>query len=281
MKTLGEITSGSLIVCYKEDVSDLEAQLKQNALHPTILRGSYTPEELRRPAAMRTFMGHRRAWQIAAEAPGYTLICEADFVPCRNLGALPVFWPLESERAWGYLYQGSPRVLSLIGSENYLRGHCAPLVAYIINRWVAERMLRFYDHSIATHGMEKYYTFDAHLQWWMMGEGAEAFIPTHHYGEHGGIPNPEHSRLGFLRRSGWHRADNLAGSLAFLPQYARGSRLRFWKERIEGRAYGWARLLSGRWIVDTNVYSRNRQKTVAMQMVGIKRLAPSIKWMQR
>jgi hypothetical protein len=218
-------------------------------------------------------MNHQRAWQIAAKTPGYTLICEADFVPCDRLGDLPVFWPTERPMAWGYLYQGSPRLLALIGPQRYLRGHCAPLVAYVVNRPVAECMLRFFDIEMRQFGTETYFTFDAHLQWWVMGQGAEAYMPLRHYGEHGGFPNREHGESHYVRRAGRHRADNLEAPLAFLPPYARGSWINYWKERALARALGWGRLLTGRWIEDTNVYSRTLSSTARMYWIGFRRLS--------
>ncbi len=276
MKQLRDVTTRSLIVCYKEDISALQNHLSASGLAPTELRGQYSPEELRLPAMTRCLINHRNAWRIAANTPGYTLICEADFVPCQDIGTLPVFWPDNNERAWGYLYQGSPRLLSLVGSERYLRAHCAPTVAYIINSWVAERLLQFFEVTSAANDMTKYFNFEVHIQWWLMGKGAEAYMPARHYGEHGGLPNVEHARLSSLSRQGRHRADNLARPLAFLPEYARGSRLAFWKERIEARAYGWGRLASGRWISRTNVYTHNLSQTVAMQYIGLKRLMPAL-----
>ena len=50
--------------------------------------------------------------------------------------------------AWGYLYQGSPRLLALIGSQPFLRGHTAPLVAYVINQGVAEIFLWYYEGEL-------------------------------------------------------------------------------------------------------------------------------------
>jgi hypothetical protein len=271
---LGQIVSRSLILCYRERIDELEGSLSAWGLKPEVLRGSYSPAELEYPAATRTLLNHRRAWEIAAAAPGYTLICEADFVPCRDLGRLPVFWPTENPMAWAYLYTGSPRLLALIGPQRYLRGHCAPLVAYIINRHVAECMLRFSDQAIERNGTKAYFPWDAHFQWWVMGRGAQAYMPTLHYGEHGGLPNPEHRKSGVVKRAGRHRADNLIGALAFLPQYAAGSWLRYRKERAVARALGWARLLSGRWIVDTDVYPRTPARTALMYWIGMRRLLP-------
>ena len=237
-----------------------------------MLRASYASLELEYPAATRTFMNHRHAWQIAAGATGYTLVCEADFVPCRSLGDLPVFWPTANPMAWGYLYQGSPRLLAIVGPQQYLRGHCAPLVAYIVNKPVAECMLRFFDREIEEYGTATYFTWDAHLQWWVMGQGAEAYIPVRQYGEHGGLPNPEHRKSGLVKREGRHRADNLAAPLAFLPQYANGSWLRFLRERAVARTLGWGQLLSGRWIVDTDTYCRPFRSTAQMYWTGFRRL---------
>jgi hypothetical protein len=272
--SLKQAVARGLIVCYREDVGALEASLASAGLRPQVLRASHTSAELKHPAAIRTFLSHWRAWQIAAAEPGYTLICEADFVPCRGIGDLPVFWPTDNPLAWGYLYQGSPRLFALIGPERHLRGQCAPLVAYVVNARVAEYMLRFFDHETETFGMATYYTWDAHLPWWLMGQGVEAYISRRHYGEHGGLPNPEHARSGMVTRAGRHRADNLAGPLAFLPQYAGGSRLRFVKERVVARAFGWARLLTGRWIFDTDAYTRDLGSTAAMYWIGLRRLLP-------
>lgn len=273
MQPLHHVISRSLVICYQEDVSELDALLASSHLKPQVLRGRYTDAELKYPAATRTFISHRRAWQIAAEAPGYTLICEADFVPCRNLGDLPVFWPTANPMAWGYLYQGSPRLLAIV-RQRYLRGHCAPLVAYVVSMQVAQCMLRFFDREIEEYGTTSYFTWDAHLQWWLMGQGAEAYIPLRHYGEHGGLPNPEHGQSGLVRRAGRHRADNLAGPLAFLPPYAGGSWLNYRKERAMARAMGWGRLLTGRWIVDTDIYPRNPKSTAQMYWMGLRRLMP-------
>lgn len=273
MTRLSDVVSRSLIVCYKEDITELQAQMNLAGWGTAVLRGNYSSEELRCSSMTRCFMNHRNAWRIAAETPGYTLVCEADFVPCKRLGTLPVFWPLDNPMAWGYLYQGSPRLLSVVGSEQFLRGHSASVAAYIINQPVADILLRFFEYEMQEYGSEEYFNWDAHLRWWTMGRGAEAYIPERHYGEHGGVPNPEHAKFR-ISRAGWHQADNLVGPLAFLPQYARGSRLRLWLRRAEARALGWARLLTGRWVVDTNVYPRNWRRTLLMQWIGIRRLLP-------
>jgi hypothetical protein len=262
----------SIIVCYRENVSVLQSHLDAMGLNPHIQRASYSAGERAYPASTRCLLNHRAAWERAAKLTGYSLIVEADYVPCAGLGNLPVFWPQEKELAWGYLYQGSPRILAIVGAQGWIRGHCAPTVAYVINDRVARVFLRFFDSEMSRHAPESYFNFEAHLQWWAMGQGAEAYIPMKHYGEHGGLPNTEHTKFGRLSRGGRHRADNLAGPLAFLPEYAQGRRSKFLVERMMARLYGLARLLTGRWIIDTNVYSRDLRNTVTLYWLGFRRL---------
>ena len=130
---------------------------------------------------------------------------------------------------------------------------------------------------------QEYFTFDAHLQWFAMGQGAQAYIPMKHYGEHGGFPNPEHMARGKIARAGVHRADNLKAPLHFLPAYARNSRINFALVRVGARARGWARLFSGRWIVKTDVYKIPLSTRLRMYLIGIWRLSELLtcEWKQR
>lgn len=269
---LAQVVGRSIILAWREDVQQLFAALEDEALRPEIQRAAYTDEQAMFARNTRTFMNHRAAWKRAADYQDYTLICESDFVPCADLGNLPTFWPLENQFAWAYLYQGSPRILAALGDRPFLRGHTAPLVAYVINATVAKILLRFYDFELSKYDPREYFTFDSHLQWFAMGQGAEAYMPLRHYGEHGGLPNPEHGKLGGLSRSGVHRADNLIAPLKFLPSYAHGSRAMYLLERSRGRLYGIARLLSGRWIQRTDVYDFSLPTRFKMYLIGAKRL---------
>jgi hypothetical protein len=270
---LSALVRRSYVLCQEEDVSQLLDALTRENLKPAALHPSYSPKELCYARNTRAFIGHAAVWRRVIDEEGYTLVCEADFVPCIGIGSFPVFWPIGDPLSWGYLYQGSPRLLSIVDSENtrFLRGHCAPLVGYVLNAAVARLFLDYFSAEIACRDPYRYFTFDAHLQWWVMGRGARAFIPLRHYGEHGGLPNPEHAanRIG---RSGRHRADNLAGSLHFLPQYAKGRRMRFLAVRLASRALGFARLLTNRWIVKTNVYQNGVRQKLQMLAIGFYRL---------
>jgi hypothetical protein len=266
------VVGRSIILTWCEEVDQLSKALKEEGLNPQVQRATYTNEQATFARNTRTFMNHAEAWKRATKHNDYTLICESDFIPCLGLGSFPAFWPLENKLAWAYLYQGSPRILAVLGERRYLRGHAAPLVAYVINSTVAEILIRFYDYELSVYDPHDYFAFDAHLRWFAMGQGAEAYIPLRHYGEHGGPPNPEHGKLGILPRAGTHRADNLAAPLHFLPQYARGSRVRYAVERTKARLFGIARLLSGRWISETNVYDFSPAARRKMNLIGAKRL---------
>src|SRR5687767_14361958 len=65
MTSLRQAISRSLIVCFREDVDQLERALAAADLHPQVLRASHTAKELTFPATTRCFLSHRRAWQIA------------------------------------------------------------------------------------------------------------------------------------------------------------------------------------------------------------------------
>src|SRR5437868_8009706 len=169
--TLGEVVQQTYVVAYKEDVGQLVTALEEEKLNPTVLRAVYSKEEETYSRTVRTFMSHLSAWQRAAKQEGYTLICEADFVPCKGLSSFPTFWPQDDTAAWGYLYQGSPRVMALIGAEKYLRGHAAPLVAYVVNAHVATVLCACFEAETAGRDPRDFFPFDGALQWSAMGRG--------------------------------------------------------------------------------------------------------------
>ncbi len=275
--TIRDVVRQAIVLAYKEDAQPLLTALEEERLPASLQRITYTPQELTYALNSRTLLNHRLAWEKAAQLPGYTLICESDFVPCRGLGDFPVFWPQTNARAWGYLYQGSPRLLWLSeGRPAYLRAHASPAVAYVVNATVAGMMLGYFEHLSSTQDLSQYFSFETFLQWHLMGKGAAAYMPPRHYGEHGGLPNKEHAAIGKLNHGGEHHADNLMSQLRYLPQYARGSRLRFLVVRTKWRLLGIGRLLSGRWIEPTNVYDLSFRDRCRMFLAGAARLAPRL-----
>lgn len=275
--TIRDVVGQVLVLAYKEDAQPLLKALEEERLPTSLQRIVYTAEELAYAVNSRCLLNHRLAWEKAAHLPGYTLICESDFVPCRGLGDFPVFWPQTNARAWGYLYQGSPRLLAL--SEDrpaYLRVHASPTVAYVVNATVARMLLEYFEHVSSKYDLSTYFSFETYLQWHLTGKGAAAYMPLRHYGEHGGLPNKEHAAIGKLSHGGEHHADNLMGALHFMPQYARGRASRFLLVRAKWHLLGVVRLLFGRWIAETNVYDLSFRDKCRMFLVGAARLAPRL-----
>ena len=266
------VVTQAIVVCYTEDTTLLKVALERECLRAIESRASYSEDELTYSRSYRCFMNHRSAWRLASESDGYTLICESDFVPCRGLGGFPTFWPLANPLAFGYLYQGSPRLL-WASRHGHLRAHASPTVAYAVNARVAALLLEFFDEETRGRRPQDYLTFESHLQWWAMGRGIEAYMPARHYGEHGGFPQPEHRAAGVVTRVA-HQADNLQGRLAFLPQYARGDVGALLRTRAHARLLGWVRLLSGRWIIRTDAYALRSSDIVRMYLIGLRRLLP-------
>lgn len=275
--TIRDVVGQTIVLAYKEDAQPLLTALEQERLPASLQRIVYTTEELAYALNSRCLLNHRLAWEKAARLPGYTLICESDFVPCRGLGDFPVFWPQSNARAWGYLYQGSPRLLWLSeGQPAYFRVHVSPTVAYVVNATVAKMLLEYFEHVSSKYDLSQYFSFETFLQWHLMGKGAAAYMPPRHYGEHGGLPNKEHASIGKLSQGGEHHADNLMAGLRFLPLYAGGSRLKFLRVRAKWRLMGIGRLLSGRWIEPTNVYDLTFRDRCRMFLAGAARLAPRV-----
>ncbi len=158
-----------IVIAHTEDTSDLEAFFRDRGL-PTVRQARVgVPEDRGLPSITRCLLNHRQAWEAIAQGDGYTLVCEADFVPTLNCLDEPVFWPLENPLAYGFLYQCSPRLIAVEGP--HLRVHCAGLVAYAVGPAVASILLDFYEHERTTFDLSTYTPFDTHLQWYCMAAG--------------------------------------------------------------------------------------------------------------
>jgi hypothetical protein len=235
--------SGVLIVTYKEDTTELRATLEAEGLAAEEVKGPYTAEQLGYSAVMQALVNHANAWRIAAGRTKPTIVMEPDFVPVRNFGNLPVPVPGGQENnSLAYLYCVGPEIWDL-ATPTIARAHCGGAVALLIPPRVAQLLLEFFEDELGANATGKYRPWDSGMGYWLLERGVESYMPFRHYGEHGGLGNPEHARFGLGRN---HRADALFDSLAFLPVYAKGSRAKLWKDRIIGRAWGLLRLATGR-----------------------------------
>jgi hypothetical protein len=243
--TLRSTSAGVLIVAHNEDTTILRKTLIAEGFDVEEVRGPYTQEQLRYSAIMRCLVNHANAWRIAAQRKKPTLIVEADFVPVKGFGGLPVPMPPEKwSNNIAYLYSVGPQIWDLAGNQ-CARGHGGGMVASLIPPKVASLLLEFFSEEVAAVPIGAYSSFDTKVGFWLNARGVETYIPYRHYGEHGGIGNPEHATMGLGRP---HRADVLQGKLAFTPTYARRSALRYWKTRARARMWGILRLVSGRYL---------------------------------
>src|SRR5262249_51404342 len=197
-RALRLVSSGVLIVAYKEDTAPLRKALLAEGFSVDEGRGPYTSEQLEFSAIMRALVNHANAWRIAADRDRPTIIVDADFVPVKGFGDLPAPVPAgKLGNSLAYLYSVAPQIWDLAGM-NVARGHGGGTVALLIPPRVALLLLQFFDEELKANPLGGYSPFDAKIGYWLKDRGVESFIPYRHYGEHGGIGNPEHvaARLG-------------------------------------------------------------------------------------
>lgn len=245
VKPLRLATSGVLIVAHKNDTGPLREALLQEGFPVDEVRGPYTAEQLSYSRVMQALVNHANAWRIAAHRALPTIVMEPDFVPVKGFGTLPVPIPAgKFDDSIAYLYSVGPEVWDL-ASSHVARAHGGGVVALLIPPKVAAALLEFFEEEVQLNAAGKYRPWDSGMGYWLLNRGMESYIPYRHYGEHGGIANPEHAEFGLGRQ---HRADALEGSLAFLPAYANGSKVRFWSTRIRARLWGALRMVCGRFL---------------------------------
>lgn len=231
------------VIRHGEDVSALVASLASEGFEVQEVRGPYGPGMELWSANTRCLVNHANAWRKIVEQGEPAIVVEADFVPVVGFGRLPIpFDSRDRPDSLGYLYCCGPQLWDLDGG---LRGHSGGGVAYYLSPRVASELLQFAETEILAVSPEQYMGWDSRVGFWLNRRGIQTYLPYRNYGEHGGHSNPEHRAAGLRPH---HRADVLAGRLAFLPAYARSSRLRFLWIRLRGRLWGLARLVAGRYL---------------------------------
>jgi hypothetical protein len=177
-----------------------------------------------------------------------TLIVEADFVPVLGFGKLPLPFNLnQSNVGVCWLYTCAPQVYS-VSAEGYAEGFSVSTVAYIVTSQSAQYLLELAEEIREKVGATAYSSWDSTIDGFLRAKSLKNYIPLRNYGEHGGIPNPEHHKNGL---SATHQADVLYGKLAFVPLYAAGEnsrQLKFLSVRLQARLKGIARLASGKFL---------------------------------
>ncbi|BCL35636.1 LPS biosynthesis glycosyltransferase [Nostoc sp. MS1] len=237
-----------LIIAHKEATDQLEVTLKQEEFDYEVLRQESKPEFKDFSRSYLCLLNHRHAWERAAQADKPTLIIEADFVPVIGFGKLPLpFNPDQTDVGISWLYTCAPQVYH-VSPEGYAQGYSTSAVAYIVNPQSATYLLELADEVTEKIGATKYSTWDSDIDKFLRQRQLKNYIPWRNYGEHGGLPNPEHKQNNLSKV---HRADVLYGKLAFTPLYAvgeQGGTGNFLNVRLQARLKGIARLAVGRFL---------------------------------
>jgi hypothetical protein len=258
-----------VIVAHKEDISDLYSSLIKFNLPLFVQRKIYDNIELGYPSITRCLLNHADAWMRATECDGYTLICEADFVPIIGFEDVSMEWLPIRDTAWAHLYTSSPRLLKPY--DGYLRIQQSTAVCYMINDKIGRLLSGFVNDYRVNHGFESLHPWDSDLQWYAMGQGAELYMPLKSLGEHGGIANPEHKLAG-MRHDGAHRADVLAARLQFTPNFKKISTGFFNINELNIKILPFLRILTGRWIKKIDEYNWSAIDVLRANLLAFKRL---------
>lgn len=244
--TLRSAAARALVVAPREDVALLVAALEREGIPTEVVRGPAPEERPTWSRALRCLASHDDLWGRIAELPGLTLVCEADFVPVRGLGDLPLPFPALStgeESRIGWLYNPGS-ILYGVDPRGFVCGHASSAVAYVLSRKCAKRCAGFLEEEVEKLSSDPYTVRDSRLGVflrWRLGT-LNHFVFAQ-YGEHGGPPSPEHEARGIR---GWRQVSRLAGRVSILPACSGGSRARFHAIRIRARLRGAARIATCR-----------------------------------
>lgn len=235
------------ILAYKENTQLLEETLTQAGFACEVLRQKHQEGYHEFSRSYLCLLNHRSAWERTTQEVKPTLIIEADFVPVVNFGDLPLpFAPTQTNVGIAWLYTCAPQVYS-VSQEGYAEGFSTAAVAYIVTPQSAQCLIELAAEIKEKCGPTNYSAWDSTIDSFLRKRKFKNYIPFRNYGEHGGLPNPEHRQQGL---SPSHRADTLYGKLAFLPPYAKGhgGRWKLLQVRSQARLKGIARLATGRFL---------------------------------
>ena len=260
LKRIRDISRDVYIVAYKENTQLLEDFFLSRGFEVRVLRRTYSPEEQALPATVRGMLNHCDAWQAIADCGRPGIVVEADFVPIRRFDeAAAPFDPDLSPIAVGWLYAGGP-VIYGFDKRGFAIGHSSTAVALLVMPGAAPAMVAFANKEMASYG-PKNLLWDTYFCHHLRGLlNVPTYIPFKQLGEHGGFPNQQH-KDNMIRI--WHQGDILLDRLAFIPMYARGSKLRYRAIRARAGLRGVLRLLTGRFI-ELPAFRGSRQKRLIL-----------------
>ncbi|NJP20229.1 MAG: LPS biosynthesis glycosyltransferase [Hydrococcus sp. CRU_1_1] len=235
------------IIAYKESTELLEEAFQKEGIPYEVIRQKHQPDYKNYSSSYLCLLNHKQAWERATRLEKLTLIVEADFVPVIGIGKLPIpFNPDNSDVGIAWLYTCAPQIYS-VSEEGFAQGFSTSMVAYLVTSLSAQYLIELADEIKEKIGATNYSTWDSNVDSFLRARKLKNYVPFRNYGEHGGIPNPEHSKNGL---SATHRADILYGKLAFMPLYAtdRDRGQNYFSVRLQARLKGLARLAMGKYL---------------------------------
>jgi hypothetical protein len=263
--TLREGVDRTFVIAYREDTTLLESILQREQLSSEVLRQveGEIPANFSRSYAC--LLNHCKAWRKVVASGKAALIMEADFVPVNGMADLPMLCDLRDDRtALAWLYTCAPQ-LYYVTAQGFAEGFSVSTVAYVVTPSAALALLDLAEQIRLEYGECVYSPWDSKIEGFLRSRSFRCYIPFRNYGEHGGIPNPEHfqNRDRWKQLSSCHRADRLYGELAFLPAYASNG----WEFR-QARLYAWVKGL-GRLVLGKFLrWKVVRSSAVPFRLVG-------------
>lgn len=240
MPTLVDCIGQTFILSYKENTEQLASFLSTAGCQVEVLRQIHRSEYKHYSRSYLCLLNHRKAWERALLSDKPTLIVEADFVPVAPFAQLPPpFDPADPQLGIAWLYTCAAQIYN-ITDQGYAEGYSTAMVAYVVTQQSAWQLIELAESVQTNPGPETYTPWDSGIEYYLRDRNFHNYVPWRNYGEHGGIPNPEHRQNNL---STTHRADVLYGPLAFQPPY--GDSL---KERAYGRVKGIGRLLLNKYL---------------------------------
>jgi hypothetical protein len=261
-----------VVIAYREDVRQLVSMLVGQGFDVRVQRGKYSDEETQYSRSCRCLMNHAAAWRaIAAGTDQLTIVVEADFVPCRRFADLRAPFPVRRRPLFAWLYSAGS-ILYGIDQEGFPYGHGNTTVAYVLSREAAAALQEFYEEEIARTNLRNYISWEKRLgKFLRRRKDILNHIPMRQFGEHGGLPNPEHKQNG---KRDWHQADMLAGPLAFQPLYASNNRIRYRAIRLRGWLRGWFRVMTLRFFDPRHTDADTSRGRARLAVLSVSRLLP-------
>jgi len=237
-QSLVDCIDQTFIIAYKEPTEQLTRSLTDAGCRCTVLRQVHQPGYETYSPSFLCLLNHRSAWELALRAEKPTLIVEADFVPVESFAKLPPpFDPTDKNVGIAWLYTCAAQAYSVIEKDNgsFAQGYSTSMVAYVVTAKSARLLIELAAQVEKEPGPRAYSPWDSGIEYYLRDRGFYNYVPFRNYGEHGGLPNPEHGRNQLSKA---HRADVLYGKLAFAPMYAcKNGAVNRW-DWLKGRAYG-------------------------------------------